>query len=163
MATKKTGLNSSVTDLVIENLFSLNNGKEKPSVSQIYTEKKINSLYGTVGLNYDGWAFLDATFRNDWSSALAKEHRSFFYPSVSASVLFVDMLNKYKVAMPKWFTFGKLRASYAEVGNDMDPYQLYNLYYRNNVSNYCWGWYYTPSSIYLVGTILLSAYYLFNE
>lgn len=128
MATKKTGLNSSVTDLVIENLFSLNNGKNKPEVNQIYTEKKINSLYGTVGLNYDGWAFLDATFRNDWSSALAKEHRSFFYPSVSASVLFVDMLNKYKVSMPKWFTFGKLRASYAEVGNDMDPYQLYNLY-----------------------------------
>ena len=128
MATKKTGLKGYASNLVIDNLFSLNNGKDKPSVTQTYTEKKINSLYGTVGLNYDGWVFLDATFRNDWSSALAKEHRSFFYPSVSASWLFVDMFNKHNITMPSWFTFGKIRASYAEVGNDMDPYQLYNLY-----------------------------------
>ena len=79
MATKKTGLKGYASNLVIDNLFSLNNGTDKPSISQTYTEKKINSLYGTVGINYDGWAFLDATFRNDWSSALAKEHRSFFY------------------------------------------------------------------------------------
>ncbi|MCS3156072.1 hypothetical protein NXY07_00745 [Phocaeicola dorei] len=42
-------------------------------------------MYGTLGINYNGWAFLDATFRNDWSSALNKENRSFFYPSVSLS------------------------------------------------------------------------------
>ena len=128
MATKKTGLKGYTSNLVIDNKFSLNNGKNKADITETYTRKKINSLYGTVGLNYDGWVFLDATFRNDWSSALAKEHRSFFYPSVSASWLFVDMFNKHNVTMPKWFTFGKLRASYAEVGNDMDPYQLYNLY-----------------------------------
>ena len=128
MATKKTGLKGYASNLVIDNLFSLNNGKDKPSVTQTYTEKKINSLYGTVGLNYDGWVFLDATFRNDWSSALAKEHRSFFYPSVSASWLFVDMFNKHNITMQSWFTFGKIRASYAEVGIDMDPYQLSTLY-----------------------------------
>ena len=128
MATKKTGLKGYASNLVIDNLFSLNNGTDKPSISQTYTEKKINSLYGTVGINYDGWAFLDATFRNDWSSALAKENRSFFYPSVSASWLFAEMFNKKGIKMPSWFSFGKLRASYAEVGNDMDPYQLYNLY-----------------------------------
>ena len=128
MSTKKTGLKGYTSNLVIDNKFSLNNGENKADITETYTRKKINSLYGTVGLNYDGWVFLDATFRNDWSSALAKAHRSFFYPSVSASWLFVDMFNKHNITMPSWFTFGKIRASYAEVGNDMDPYQLYNLY-----------------------------------
>ena len=128
MQTKKTGIGASASYLVIQDKFSVNNGTEKPGVSETYTQKKINSLYGTVGLNYDGWAFLDATFRNDWSSALAKANRSFFYPSVSASWLFIDMLNKMGKQAPSWFTYGKIRASYAEVGNDMDPYQLYNLY-----------------------------------
>ena len=128
MATKKTGLKANVTNLVIADKFSIRNGTNPADVNEDYTEKKINSLYGTVGINYDGWAFLDATFRNDWSSALAKENRSFFYPSVSASWLFAEMFNRQGIKMPKWFTFGKIRASYAEVGNDMDPYQLYNLY-----------------------------------
>ena len=128
MATKKTGMKGLVSKLVIPNKFSLNNGENKADISETYTQKKINSLYGTVGINYDGWAFLDATFRNDWSSALSKENRSFFYPSVSASWLFGEMFNKIGKKMPSWFSFGKIRASYAEVGNDMDPYQLYNLY-----------------------------------
>ena len=128
MATKKTGMKGLASKLVIPNKFSLNNGENKADISETYTQKKINSLYGTVGINYDGWAFLDATFRNDWSSALSKENRSFFYPSVSASWLFGEMFNKIGKKMPSWFSFGKIRASYAEVGNDMEPYQLYNLY-----------------------------------
>lgn len=131
MATKKTGMKGLASKLVIPNKFSLNNGENKADISETYTQKKINSLYGTVGINYDGWAFLDATFRNDWSSALSKENRSFFYPSVSASWLFGEMFNKIGKKMPSWFSFGKIRASYAEVGNDMDPYQLYNLYSTN--------------------------------
>lgn len=128
MSTKKTGVGASTTELVIPDKFSVNNGKNTPGVSETFTRKKINSLYGTLGLNYDGWMFLDATFRNDWSSSLAKEHRSFFYPSVSASYIFTEMFNRIGKPLPKWFSFGKIRASFAEVGNDMDPYQLYNLY-----------------------------------
>lgn len=128
MSTKKTGVGASTTELVIPDKFSVNNGKNSPGVSETFTRKKINSLYGTLGLNYDGWMFLDATFRNDWSSSLAKEHRSFFYPSVSASYIFTEMFNRIGKPLPKWFSFGKIRASFAEVGNDMDPYQLYNLY-----------------------------------
>lgn len=128
MSTKKTGVGASTTDLVIADKFSVNNGKNSPGVSETFTRKKINSLYGTLGFNYDGWMFLDATFRNDWSSSLAKDHRSFFYPSISASYIFTEMFNRIGKPLPKWFSFGKIRASFAEVGNDMDPYQLYNLY-----------------------------------
>lgn len=81
-----------------------------------------------MGINYDGWAFLDATFRNDWSSALSKKNRSFFYPSVSVSWVVSDMVNKIGKTMPEWFTYAKVRASFAQVGNDMDPYQLYDTY-----------------------------------
>ena len=86
MATKKTGLSGTVTDLVIADKFSIKNGTNPASVDEDYSEKKINSLYGTVGVNYDGWAFLDATFRNDWSSALAKK-KPFVLLSISFSLM----------------------------------------------------------------------------
>ena len=128
MHTKKTGIGASTSKLVIQDKFSVNNGSSTPGVSETFTQKKINSLYGTVQLNYDGWIFLDGTFRNDWTSTLAKENRSFFYPSVSLAYVFTDMMGKMGKDLPSWLTFAKVRASYAEVGNDMSPYQLYNLY-----------------------------------
>ena len=75
----------------------------------------------------DGYVFLDATLRNDWTSTLAPKNRSYLYPSVSLSWVITDMLNKV-ASTPEWLSFAKVRASYAEVGNDMDPYQLYNVY-----------------------------------
>ena len=130
MERKSTGLSVGTGNkLIVPNWFWLSNAEKADlSVGQTYNHKKINSLYGTVGVNYDGWAFLDITARNDWSSALSKENRSFFYPSVSASWVISDMINNRGKGMPEWFTYAKARVSYAEVGNDMDPYQLYNQY-----------------------------------
>ena len=129
MERKSTGIEASMGKLTAPDLFSLNNGpKDQLVITETYSHKKINSLYGTLGINYDGWAFLDATFRNDWSSALAKKNRSFFYPSVSVSWVISDMVNKIGKVMPEWFTYAKVRASLAQVGNDMDPYQLYDSY-----------------------------------
>ena len=129
MERKSTGIEASMGKLTAPDLFSLNNGpKDQLVITETYSHKKINSLYGTLGINYDGWVFLDATFRNDWSSALAKKNRSFFYPSVSVSWVISDMVNKIGKVMPEWFTYAKVRASLAQVGNDMDPYQLYDSY-----------------------------------
>ena len=125
------GLSSSVGQLNIPDLFSLNNGVSTPGVSQSFSHRKMNSLYGTAQINYGGFVFLDATFRNDWTSTLSKANRSFFYPSVSLSWVISDMVNKYG-SMPEWFTYAKVRASFAQVGNDMDPYQLYNEYSVGN-------------------------------
>ena len=88
----------------------------------------MNSLYGSLQLNWDGYLFLDVTARNDWSSTMSKANRSYFYPSVSFSAVISDMLPKIGGSMPDWFSFAKVRASFAEVGNDLDPYQLYNFY-----------------------------------
>lgn len=129
MERKSTGLKNRASKLTVPNLFNINNSsKSDRDVTETYSHKKINSLYGTIGLNYNGWVFLDATFRNDWSSALAKENRSFFYPSVSLSWVISDMMNKFDKPLPEWVTYAKARASFAQVGNDMDPYQLYDSY-----------------------------------
>ena len=129
MERKSTGLKGDATKLTVPNLFNLlNSSKNDRNFKETYNHKKINSLYGTLGINYDGWIFLDATFRNDWSSALSKENRSFFYPSISASWIISDMVGKIGKMMPSWFTYAKVRASFAQVGNDMDAYQLYNYY-----------------------------------
>lgn len=128
MERKHNGLRASVSQLIVPNLFSLTNGTDKPDNSESYSHKKINSLYGTAQLNWDGYFFLDGTLRNDWSSSLAKANRSFLYPSISTSLVITDMLRKMDVNAPSWLSFAKVRASAAQVGNDLEPYQLYSSY-----------------------------------
>lgn len=136
MHTMRSGLSANVSNLVIPDLFSVNKGDSKPNVGETSpAHKKINSLYGSVQVNYDGWFFLEATLRNDWTSTLSKENRSYMYPSVSASYVFTDMIEKLGNDLPSWLTFGKARVSYAEVGNDMAPYQLYNLFSTGSTSH----------------------------
>ncbi|MGN6165924.1 MAG: SusC/RagA family TonB-linked outer membrane protein, partial [Flavisolibacter sp.] len=122
-------LNGSPGTLRVPKLFSVNNSSGNPSVDQAFSQKKINSLYGSVELNYDGYLYLSSTFRNDWSSALSPRNNSYFYPSVSLSYVFTDMIDQKGGKLPSWFSYGKLRASYAAAGSDLDPYSLYNTYY----------------------------------
>lgn len=135
MGRSSNNISGSSGELVVPNLFSLNNGVNPAEVSQGSVERRTNSIYGTFQINYDGFLFLDFTGRNDWSSTLSKENRSFFYPSISTSFVFTDMLTKSGVELPGWLTFGKIRASYATVGNDLPPYQLYNSYFIGNDAN----------------------------
>jgi TonB-linked SusC/RagA family outer membrane protein len=87
-------------------------------------EKQVSSLYGSAQLSYQDMLFLDITGRNDWSSTLPADNRSYFYPSVSFSALLNEVfkLDNSKVNLAKF------RLSLAEVGNDTDPFQLENLY-----------------------------------
>lgn len=128
MEQQSSGINGSAGELEVPNLFALNNGKSNPSVGESFHNKKINSVYGTMQINYDGYLFLDGTFRNDWSSTLHSSNRSYFYPSVNLAWVVSDMISKTS-DLPSWFSFGKARASYAQVGNDLSPYQLYNTYW----------------------------------
>ena len=128
MDRENRGLSASQSQLLIPNLFDLGNAKsDKPSVSESYSRRKMNSLFGSAQLNYGGWVFLDATLRNDWTSTLSPANRSYLYPSVSLAWVITDMIGKYS-SLPGWLSFAKARVSYAEVGNDMGPYQLYNVY-----------------------------------
>lgn len=87
-------------------------------------EKKVNSVYGSASLAYKGMAYLDVTGRNDWSSALSSENRSYFYKSASLSML-LDRMFDFQGSK---INLAKLRLSYANVGNDTDPQQIINLF-----------------------------------
>lgn len=120
--------------LAIPDFFSISNGQSQ-TMTHRYSEKAVNSVYGLAQLNFDNWAFLDLTARNDWSSTLPKKNRSFFYPSIGIGWIVSDMLRSYNVQLPQWISFAKLRASYAEVGNDTDPYRLDTTYSIFNVTS----------------------------
>jgi TonB-linked SusC/RagA family outer membrane protein len=126
---QQSELDGNAGTLKVPNLFSVNNSAGVPSVSQSFSQKKINSLYGSVELNYDGYLFLSSTLRNDWSSSLSSRNNSYFYPSLSFSYVFTDMITQMGGKLPSWLSYGKLRASYAAAGSDLDPYKLYNTYY----------------------------------
>ncbi len=95
-----------------------------------YEPKQINSVFFTGQLGYRDFLFLDVTGRNDWSSTLGLENQSFFYPSVSASYIFTENFE----VDPGILTFGKIRASYAEAGNDADPFLTLGGYSYDAVS-----------------------------
>ncbi|WP_341227958.1 SusC/RagA family TonB-linked outer membrane protein [uncultured Arcticibacterium sp.] len=93
-----------------------------------FSESGINSLYGSAELGYDNYFYLTATARQDWFSIL--NGKSILYPSVGASLVFSDMLPD---AMPDWLSFGKVRASWAQVGltGNLGPYALTQPYDLN--------------------------------
>lgn len=103
-------------------VFKLSNAASPLEIFDLDSRKRINSLYGIAKFGYKGFLYVDVTGRNDWSSALATptstDHTSFFYPSVSGSFILSNVVD-----LPTAFSFAKLRASWAQVGNDTDPYQ----------------------------------------
>ena len=116
---RNSSLSSSGT-LGIRNRFFLSNIQTQIPTSSL-SEKQVNSVYGFTQIGYKNYLFLDATARNDWSSALPANNRSFFYPSIGLSGVISEM-----VQMPEYLTYLKVRASYAQVGNDTNPYQTSN-------------------------------------
>jgi len=116
-------LTANTSSLIVPNIFSLANSKEKPSVSDSRNKKVVNSLFGSALLDYKRMVFLEVTGRNDWSSTLPSSTNSYFYPSVTLSGLVSEM-----VKLPSYISYAKVRGSYASVGNDTGPYNLYNTY-----------------------------------
>ncbi|MEO7120077.1 MAG: SusC/RagA family TonB-linked outer membrane protein [Ginsengibacter sp.] len=81
------------------------------------TRKRLVGAYGEFGVSYKDLIYLTATGRNDWSSTLPIQNRSYFYPSVSGSFVFTQLLPRNTI-----LSFGKVRASWAQVGKDANPY-----------------------------------------
>ncbi len=81
------------------------------------TRKRLVGAYGEAGVSYKSIAYLTVTGRNDWSSTLPLENRSYFYPSISGSLVFTELLHSNNI-----LSFGKIRASWAQVGKDANAY-----------------------------------------
>ena len=123
--------------LVVPGQFFVGNSKNAlTSTGTISGTKTILSVAGQLAVSWKDQVFVDVTGRNDWSSSLvyADQHGnySYFYPSVSGSWLIHET---FRGKMPQWFSFAKVRASWAQVGNDTDAYTIntaYNLYGIDN-------------------------------
>ncbi|WP_157812185.1 SusC/RagA family TonB-linked outer membrane protein [Polaribacter sp. ALD11] len=120
MNSRNTSISSGGDNLVLPGLYTLSNvARGGLSYTSASYKKAVYSAYGMLSIGYKDYAFVDITARNDWSSTLPKKNRSYFYPSVSTSVLISQFVN-----MPQWVSFLKVRSSWAQVGKDTSPYLI---------------------------------------
>lgn len=111
--------------LSIPGIYNFGNSRVDLSISQNRNEKNINSVYGLAQFAYNHYLYLDITARNDWSSTLPQDNNSYFYPSVSASAILSDIFD---ISSQSPLSFAKVRAGWAQVGSDTDPYRLASFY-----------------------------------
>ncbi|PTQ99780.1 TonB-linked SusC/RagA family outer membrane protein [Mucilaginibacter yixingensis] len=107
--------------LTVDQLYTYSNAASK-TPTQAYSKQRSESLYGDLTINYKDYLYLDITGRNDFTSTLPINSRSFFYPSFSGSFNFSELLKSNSSF--DWLSSGKLRASWASVGSDLGPYLL---------------------------------------
>ncbi|AWO00200.1 SusC/RagA family TonB-linked outer membrane protein [Chitinophaga alhagiae] len=106
-------------NFVIPNFVSINNAaKENQYLSENLTRRRLAGFYGDLRVSYKNFLYLNVTGRNDISSTLPPQNQSFFYPSVSGSFVFTELMPKSSI-----LSFGKVRASWAQVGKDAPAYQ----------------------------------------
>jgi TonB-linked SusC/RagA family outer membrane protein len=112
------------TGLIVPEVYTVSNIKSGSlAYGSSWYQKAVYSVYGMANLSYNSMIYLDLTARNDWSSTLPKENQSYFYPSASLSLLINEMID-----LGSRVDLIKLRAGWAQVGNDAAPYQLYPSY-----------------------------------
>lgn len=112
---KRTSTEGDTLD--IPTLFILQNAK-RVTATQYQENYRIIGLFADWTLDWDNYLYLSLTGRNDWSSTLPVESRSFFYPSASLGYIFSEHLKTPALS------YGKLRASWARIGKDATPYQI---------------------------------------
>jgi TonB-linked SusC/RagA family outer membrane protein len=118
---------------------NINNFQSLANTTNIFTTesgitRRLVGAFADAKLEYDGTYFLTVTGRNDWSSTLPEDNRSFFYPSASFGYVFTEDLG---LANSDWFPFGKLRFSWAKVGKDAPAYSVGQ--YFEGASNFPFG------------------------
>jgi TonB-linked SusC/RagA family outer membrane protein len=106
------GMSESASNFTVPGLYTISNGTVKNANPLFFQRSRVNSLYGWTEFGYNGLIFLNITGRNDWFSVLNPEHNSKFYPSVSGSFIFSELLKN-----QTWLSYGKLRASWAHTGS----------------------------------------------
>ena len=107
------------------NLFTIEASVDRPTVESYLEEKDVRSLYGTATLGWKDMVYVDASVRNDWSSSLPTGNNSYLYYSFSGSLIFTE-LGIFE--NQDFLSFGKIRASIAQVGDDIDPYEVVRTY-----------------------------------
>jgi len=119
--------------LILEGYYNLQNSNGTPVARNTLTETRNLGYYADLNLSYKSLLFLGLTGRRDKSSTLPEGNNTYFYPSVNASFVFSELFGP-KLTESTW-TYGKLRASYARVGNDAPAYSLSNVFASTNIAS----------------------------
>lgn len=122
---------STVNGIYIPGFYSLKNSIGPVATSESKTKEMRNGLYGRLSVSWRNIVFLEGTGRNDWTSTLPAETRSFFYPSVSGSVLVSELLSN----KPSWMDLLKVRGSWAITKFAPNPYEVNQVF---SVTNNVW-------------------------
>ena len=109
---------SDAQNLTVDELYSFSNAGTV-STTNLSNKRRLVGVYGDIGFSFRNYLYLNVTGRNDWSSTLPEANNSYFYPSVSGSFVFSELIRNVT-----WLDYGKLRASWANVGSDAAPYSL---------------------------------------
>ncbi|WP_323134368.1 SusC/RagA family TonB-linked outer membrane protein [Tellurirhabdus rosea] len=92
--TERSGraVNSGANALVIPDLYNVSNRVGEPNAGEAMAQERLIGVYGDASFGYKDFLFLHVSGRNDWSSVLAKENRSFFYPGADLSFVLTDAI-----------------------------------------------------------------------
>ncbi|MFI3286014.1 MAG: SusC/RagA family TonB-linked outer membrane protein [Rikenellaceae bacterium] len=151
-------LYSSIVDLTIPTWYNLSNSSSPATTVTYESLRRLMGVYAQVDLGWRNMLYFTATARNDWSSTLPQGSNDFFYPGVTASFVFSELLPSQTKDI---ISFGKVRAAWGKTGNDADVYMT-NPYYLQSTAYGYWGDYAFPFSssgynAYTVGNVLGSA------
>lgn len=112
-------------NLIVPDVYNLANASAISSID-VTQHKKLVALFGSASVSYKKWIYLNGTLTNQWTSTLPKGKNSLLFGSAGTSFIFTEA---FKIKN-RTLSLGKIRATYAQVGNDTDPYQL-ETYYNN--------------------------------
>ncbi len=149
---KYSSLYAYVSDLTIPTWFDLGNSTSSPSVSDYESLRRSMAVFGQLETGWKELVFLTLTARNDWSSTLPEDNRSYFYYGATTSFIFSELIDNDLI------DFGKLRLAYGKTGNDADPYMTSSVFAQGYADGY-WADYnfpYTSSgyNAYTVSNVL---------
>ena len=120
---------TTIDALTLPRFPSLSNVSGSYTSGGIATKRRLYGVYGSADLSYKGYLFLGGTYRTDWSSTLPLDNNSFSYPSVNLGFVFTDAFE----ITNNILSFGKVRLSYAEVGNDAGTYLTNSVFQQTNI------------------------------
>jgi TonB-linked SusC/RagA family outer membrane protein len=125
MTQRNEYLSTRADQLSVPGIYNLGNSRIPLVNNQFDSKYRINSIYAFGQVAYKNAIYLDVSARNDWSSSLPQDNNSYFYPSVSLSGVISEFLD---LSPDSKLSFAKIRASWAQVGNDTRPYRLRDVY-----------------------------------
>ncbi len=126
-AKQRQGLSNSIAgrDFVIPGVYSVQNLAEINGTSDVSVSHSLRrqaGVYGELRADYNSLATLSVTSRWDWSSTLEQEYTPYWYPSITAGLIFSELIPGLNETKNNWFSYGKLRGNFAMVGKDAPAY-----------------------------------------